>query len=119
MIIKQPPHELPTVAVKTLLKLRMRQASRVRPVQKANQRLELLTARSKPSPSSAPTRRADADARSSRCSIATTPLAGQDFITRRVMFATTGVEIGGHAGHLRGRYVEFHVTTSTSRDRLC
>ena len=28
---------------------------------------------------------------------------GQEFIARGVKFATTGVEIGGHVGHLRGR----------------
>ena len=35
MIIQQPPQQLPPVAVKTLLKLRVRQALGIGPVQKA------------------------------------------------------------------------------------
>jgi len=44
MIIKQPAQQLPSVAIKTLLKLRVREPGGVRPIQKAKQRLELLAA---------------------------------------------------------------------------
>ena len=103
MIIKQPAQKLPTVAVKTLLKLGVREPRGVGAVEKTHQRLELLTTGNKPGPSSTITRRATGGARSWRCSIATNPPVRQEFITRRVKFATTGVEIGGHVGHLRGR----------------
>ena len=49
MIIQQPAQQLPPVAVKTLLKLGVREPRGVRPVQEAHQRLELLTAGSEPS----------------------------------------------------------------------
>ena len=44
MIIQQPAQQLPPVAIKTLLKLGMRKPGRIRPVQEADQRLELLPA---------------------------------------------------------------------------
>jgi hypothetical protein len=96
MIIKQPPQQLAAVAIETLLKLPMRQASGVRPIQKADRRLELLPAGSKPS-----------------CNIAISLPDGQDFSAERVKFATTGVEIGGHVGHLRGRRWTRTTPTST------
>jgi hypothetical protein len=103
MIIEQPPQQLPPVAVKTLLKLGVRQPRRIRPVQEAQQRLELLTARSEPSRHSRIATRAAALTLTSSCTIATRPRGRQDFPARGVKFAATGVEIGGHVGHLRGR----------------
>ncbi len=86
MISQQPAQQLPPVPVKTLLKLRVRQPSRIRPVQETDQRLELLLA-----------------ARERSCTIAANRPLGQEFIARGVKFATAGVEIGDHVGHLRGR----------------
>ena len=91
MIIQQPPQQLPPVTVKTLLKLRVRKPAGIRPVQEADQRLKLLSAGRK------------AGQTLSACNILTTPSGRQDFATRGVRFTNTGVEIGGHAGHLRGR----------------
>ena len=102
-----PKSQLPSVAVKTILQLGMRQSGGIAPVQETHQRLELLTAPRKPA------------SYHLRCTSRITTRGRQEFTVPRVKFATTGVEIGGHAGHLRGRYVEFHVTTSTSRARLC
>jgi hypothetical protein len=99
MIIKQAPQQLAPVAVKALLKLAMRQTSSVAPVQKAHQRLKLLTASGKPS-RRAITRPATAVKLTDDCTITTSLHAGEDFIARRVTFTSTGVEIGGHAGHL-------------------
>src|SRR5450755_579092 len=92
MIIQQPPQQLPPVTVKTLLKLRVRKPAGIRPVQEADQRLKLLSAGRK------------AGQTLSACNILTTPSGRQDFATRGVRFTNTGVEIGGHAGHLRGRH---------------
>jgi hypothetical protein len=103
MIIEQPPQQLPPVPVKTILELGVREPRGVGPVQKAQQRLELLTARTEPSRHSPTAQRAAAAATPSRCTIATKLHGRQDFIPRGVKFATTGVEIGGHVGHLRGR----------------
>ena len=86
MIINQPTQQLPAVYLKPLLKLRMRQPGSVCRVQEADQRLKLLPAAGK-----------------GRCTIAASPPGGQEFIARGVKFAATGVEIGGHVGHLRGR----------------
>ena len=91
MIIQQPAQQLPPVPVKTLLKLRVRQPSRIRPVQETDQRLELLLA-------GARTRQT-----LRTCIAANRPRRAGGFIARGVKFATTGVEIGGHVGHLRGR----------------
>ena len=102
MIIQQPPEKLPTLTVKTLLKLRVRQTGSVRPIEKAHQRLELVPATSKRSRPSRIARAAAAAAFPCRIFAASLP-ARQDFTARGVKFATTGVEIGGHAGHLRGR----------------
>ena len=44
MIIKQAAQQLPPVNMKLLLKLGMRQASRVRPIKEADQRLKLPAA---------------------------------------------------------------------------
>ena len=102
MIIQQPPEKLPTLTVKLLLKLRVRQTGSVRSIQKAHERLELVPATSK---RSGPSRIAQAAAAAPfPCRIFAASLPGrQDFTARGVKFATTGVEIGGHAGHLRGR----------------
>jgi hypothetical protein len=85
-MIQQPPQQLPPVAVKPLLKFSVREPGRVRPVQEADQRFEPLPAAGKGS-----------------CTITANPPGGQEFIHRGVKFATTGVEIGAHVGHLRGR----------------
>jgi hypothetical protein len=69
----------------------MREPRGVHPVQEADQRLQLLSAGGK------------AARTLGACNILTAPPGRQDFTTRGVKFATTGVEIGGHAGHLRGR----------------
>jgi hypothetical protein len=47
MIIEQTAQQLPPVNIKMLLKLGMRQAGGIRPIKKADQRLEPLPARSK------------------------------------------------------------------------
>ena len=86
MMSHRPAQQLPPVPVKTLLKLRVRQPSLIRAVQDTDQRLELLLA-----------------ARERSCTIAAKRRLGLEFIARAVKFATTGVEIGGHVGHLRGR----------------
>jgi hypothetical protein len=99
MIIKQAPQQLAPVTVKTLLKLAMRQASGVGPVQKTNQRIKLLTATGKPSRRTIP-RPPTAIELTDKCTIPTSIPAGQDFTARGVKFTSTGVEIGGHAGHL-------------------
>jgi hypothetical protein len=52
MIIKQAAQQLPPVNIEVLLKLGMRQAGSVRPIKKADQRLELLPAGGKGSPAS-------------------------------------------------------------------
>jgi hypothetical protein len=103
MVIQQPPQQLPSVAVKTVLELGVREPRGVRPIQETQQRLELLTARTKASRYGRIARRVAAAATTSRCTIATRPPGRQDFTARGVKLATTGVEIGGHVGHLRGR----------------
>src|ERR1039458_8841680 len=99
MIIQQAPQQLAPVAVKALLKLAMRQTSSVAPVQETHQRRELLTASAKPS-RRAITRPATAVNLTDDCTITTSFPGGEDFIARRVTFTSTGVEVGGHAGHL-------------------
>ena len=103
MIIQQAAQQLPPVNIKMLLKLAVREAGGVRPIKEADQRLEPLPARGKRITASRLARRAAAAAPSRGCILAVSPPGGQDFIARGVKFATTGVEIGGHAGHLRGR----------------
>ena len=102
MVIKQPSQQLPPVTVKTLLQASVIQASSVGPVHETDQRLELLTAGSEPirRPLAA---LAAGVAVLSDCTITTTAPERQDFAHRRVKFPRTGVEIGGHVGHLRGR----------------
>jgi hypothetical protein len=99
MIIQQAPQQLAPVAVKTLLKLAMRQASSVAPVQETNQQTELLTATGKPRrrPIARP---ATAVRPTDNCTIPSSLPAGKDFLARGVKFTSRGVEIGGHAGHL-------------------
>src|ERR1039458_5421538 len=99
MIIQQAPQQLAPVAVKALLKLAMRQTSSVAPVQETHQRRELLTASATPS-RRAITRPATAVNLTDDCTITTSFPGGEDFIARRVTFTSTGVEVGGHAGHL-------------------
>src|ERR1035437_3697307 len=101
MIIGQEVQQLSPIAVKTLLKLGVREPRRVGPVQKANQYLERLTARHQSRHGSAITRREAAGAHG--CSISTNLTVRQEFPARRVKFATTRVEIGSQVGHLRGR----------------
>jgi hypothetical protein len=113
MVIKQPAQQLPPVAVKMLLKLGVREPRGVRPVQEAQQRLELLTARHKPGRHGRIAVRAAAPKLTSGCTIATSLRGRQEFIARGVKFATTGVEIGGHVGHLRGRRLTSATPTST------
>src|ERR1035438_3033549 len=113
MVIKQTAQQLAPVAVDALLKLAMSQASGVRPVQKANQRLKLLTARTKPSLPSRIAQLGGAVALTFSRTITTSLPAGKDFIARGVKFATTGVEIGGHVGHLRGLRRTSSTPTST------
>jgi hypothetical protein len=103
MIIQQQAQQLPPVTVKALLKPGVIQASRVGPVKEPDQRLELLTTRSKPCHHSRLAEQATGVAILSDCTITTTPPERQDFTHRRVKFTSTGVEIGGHVGHLRGR----------------
>src|ERR1039458_173144 len=100
MIIKQPAQQLPPVAVKTLLELGVRETRGAGSVQKANQSLKLLTTTTKPRHPSSITQPAAAG---SCCIVATNLPVRQEFITRRVKFPTTGVDIGGHVGHLHGR----------------
>jgi hypothetical protein len=99
MIIKQAAQQLPPVNIKMLLKLRVREPGGVRPIKEADQRLKQLPARGKPSTAS----RAARAATTTTCIFAVSLLGRQDFIARGVKFAATGVEIGGHVGHLRGR----------------
>ena len=113
MVIQQPPQQLTPVTVKALLELRMREVGGVAPVQEAHQRLELLPTPTKPSPYRPIARRTGAAAPTSHCIIATNLPARQDFGARGVKFATTGVEIGGHVGHLRGRRWTSATPTST------
>jgi hypothetical protein len=103
MIIQEPPQQLAAVTVNTLLKLGVREPGRVRAVQEADQRLKLLVARAEPGRSHGISRRATADTSKLGCTIAITLPGRQDSIPRGAKFATTGVEIGGHVGHLRGR----------------
>ena len=95
MIIKQPAQKLPSVAVQTLLKPGMIKTSRVGPVQKTDQRLELLTTRSEPIHHQLAERAAGVVVLFD-CTITTTAPERQDFTHRRVKFTSTGVEIGGH-----------------------
>jgi hypothetical protein len=104
MIIEQAAQQLPPVNIKMLLKLGMRQAGGVGPIKEADQRLELLPAGDKGTAGRLARRAAAAaPARGFGCSLAVSLPGGQDFTARGVKFATTGVEIGDHAGHLRGR----------------
>ena len=103
MVSQQPAQQLPPVPVKTLLQLGMREPGGVGSVQKAHQRRELLTAGREPGRVHRIAARADTSVLTPGCSIAARLPAGQDFAARGVKFATTGVEIGGHVGHLRGR----------------
>jgi len=96
MIIQQPAQQLPPVTADALLQPGVIQASRVGPVKEPDQRLELLTTRSKPiRHSQLPTLTAWVTVRSD-CTITTTAPERQDFTHRRVNFTSTGVEIGGH-----------------------
>jgi len=99
MIIKQAAQQLPPLNIKTLLKLRVREPGSVRPIKEADQRLKQLPAGGKPGTAS----RAARAATTTTCILAVSLPGRQDFIARGVKFAATGVEIGGHAGHLRGR----------------
>ena len=103
MIIEQAAQQLPPVSVKMLFKLGVREPGRVRPIKEADQRLELLPARGKRRATSRIAGQAAGAVPGSGCSFAVGPPGRQDFSARGVKFATTGVEIGGHAGHLRGR----------------
>ena len=96
MVIKQPAQKLPPVTVQTLLKPGVIKTSGVGPVQEANQRLELLTARSEPNRHSRLAALAAGVAVRCDCTITTTAPERQDFTHRRVKFNSTGVEIGGH-----------------------
>src|SRR6516165_1237118 len=103
MVIKQAAQQLPSLAVKTVLKLGMREPGGVCPVKEADQQLELLPAGGKGSAAGRIARRAAAAALDWDRIFAVSLPSRQDFIARGVKFATTGVEIGGHVGHLRGR----------------
>ena len=103
MIIKQATQQLPPLNIKMLLKLGMGQAGRICPVQEADQRLKPLLAGDKRRATSRTVRGAAAAAPSTGCIFAVSLPGRQDLSARGVKFATTGVEIGGHAGHLRGR----------------
>jgi hypothetical protein len=113
MVIQQPAQQLPPVAREMLLKLGVRAPGGVRPVQEAQQQPELLTARRKPSRRGRIAARAAAPKLTSGCTIATRLRGRQEFTARGVRFATTGVEIGGHVGHLRGRRWTSATPTST------
>ena len=103
MIIKQAAQQLPPVNIEMLLKLGVREPASVHPIKKADQRLKLPPACGKRILASRLARQATAGAPTGGCIFAVSLPARQDFIARGVKFATTGVEIGGHAGHLRGR----------------
>ena len=103
MIIEQAAQQLPPANIKMLLELRMRQAGSVRPIQEADQRRKPLPAGGKRSTASRPAGRAAVAAPAPGCIFAISLPGGRSSPPRGVKFATTGVEIGGHAGHLRGR----------------
>jgi hypothetical protein len=103
MVIQQPAQQLPPVTADALLQPGVIKTSSVGPVQKTDQRLELLTARSEPIRHSQLAALAAGVAIFSDCTITTMAPERQDFTHRRVKFTSTGVEIGGHVGHLRGR----------------
>ena len=75
--------QLPPVAVNALLELRVREADGVAPVQKAHQRLELLTARAKANRRSTTAPRAPVTAPTLRRMIRITVPGRQDFIAPR------------------------------------
>jgi len=74
----------------------MIKTSSIGPIQKTDQRLELLTTRSKPIRHSQLATLAAGVTVLSDCTITTTAPERQDFTHRRVKFTSTGVEIGGH-----------------------
>jgi hypothetical protein len=96
MILKQAAQQLPPDRLQLCLKLPMLNASRILPVQPAD---DLL----KPLPRA--TKRILAHATARReipCSTLTAVLRLQDFISRRVKFATAGAGVGDHEAHLPG-----------------
>jgi hypothetical protein len=119
MITEQAAQQLPPVNINMLLKLGMRQAGGVGPIKEADQRLEPLPAGDKGTAGRLARRAAaTAPARGCGCGLAVNLPGGQDFTARGVKFATTGVEIGDHAGHLRGRRGITATPTSTPDIRL-
>jgi len=117
MIIEQAAQQLPPVDIQVLLKLGVRQARGVRAIQEVDQRLEPLPAGGKRSTASR-IRRAATAIPNGGCIFAVSPPDRQDFIARGVKFATTGVEIGGHAGHLRWSTLDRATPTSTPDIRV-
>jgi hypothetical protein len=103
VIIEQPAQQLPPVTVDAVLQSGVIQASSVGPVQETDQRLKPLAAIRKPGHHSQLAQRAGGVVVISDRTITTTAPERQDFTTPRVKFNNTGVEIGGHVGHLRGR----------------
>ena len=120
MIIKQAAQQFPPVNIQMLLKLGVRQAGGVRPIQETDQRLKLPPAGGKRIPAGQLARQVVAASRCG-CTFAVSLPAWQDFIARAVKFATTGVEIGGHVGHLRGHVnksnADFDTLLMTPRPR--
>ena len=103
MITEQAAQQLPPVNIKMLLKLGMREPGGVGPIKETDQRPKPLPASGKGISANRLARRPAAAAPADGCITAVTLPGRQDFTARGVKFATTGVEIGGHAGHLRGR----------------